>query len=120
MDVLKLSATITTMILEPIKSPLREERGVLRVGRTRVSFESLWAAYQHGESPEAIQENFPSCSLKEIYAVIAQALAKPVEIKAYLERRMLEDQASLALVAQEPKSIALRAKIMARAALLPK
>ncbi len=106
------------MILEPIKSPLREERGVLRVGKTRVSFESLWAAYQRGESPEAIQENFPSCSLTEIYAVIAHALAKPLDIKAYLERRMREDTASLALVEQEPKSIALRTKILARAASL--
>jgi uncharacterized protein (DUF433 family) len=108
------------MILEPIKSPLREERGVLRVGKTRVSFESLWAAYQHGESPEAIQENFPSCSLEEIYAVIAHALAKPLEIKAYLERRMLEDAASLEFVAQQPETIALRTKILARAVLLQK
>jgi uncharacterized protein (DUF433 family) len=106
------------MILEPIKSPLREERGVLRVGRTRVAFESLWVAYQHGESPEAIQENFPSCTLEEIYAVIAHALAKPLDIKAYLERRILEDAASLELIRQEPRSAALRSKIMARAASL--
>ncbi len=108
------------MILEPIKSPLREERGVLRVGKTRVAFESLWAAYQRGESPEAIQENFPSCTLEEIYAVIAHALAKPLEIKTYLERRMLEDAASLEFVRQEPKSTALRTKILARAATLQK
>lgn len=73
------------MILEPIKSPLREERGVLWVGKRRVNFESLGSAYQHVESPEAIQENFPGCSREEIYAVIALALSKPLEIKAHDE-----------------------------------
>lgn len=73
------------MLLEPIKSPLREERGVLWVGKRRVNFECLGAAYQRGESPEAIQENFPSCSREEIYAVIAHALAKPLEIKPHDE-----------------------------------
>ncbi len=106
------------MILEPIKSPFREERGVLRIGQSRISFESVWAAYGRGESPEAIQENFSSLALEEIYAVIAYALAKPVDMKIYLERRKHEDAASLEFVATQPKSMALREKILARAALL--
>ena len=106
------------MIFEPIKLPFREERGVLRVGQSRISFESVWAAYERGESPEAIQDNFPSLSLEEIYAVIAYALAKPVDVKTYLERRTKEDTTSLEIVAKQPKSIALRRKILARAALL--
>ncbi len=103
------------MILEPIKSPFQVERSVLRIGKTRVSFESIWAAYRRGESPETIQENFSSCNLEQIYAVIAYALAKPVEIKTYLERRELEDQESLEFIAKQPKTIALRQKILAQA-----
>jgi uncharacterized protein (DUF433 family) len=63
----------------------------LRVGQTRVSFESVWHMYQQGANPAAIVEAFDTLSLADIYAVLAWALRHPKDVDAYLKR--LEDEA---------------------------
>lgn len=77
--------------LETITVPLTDDgRGGFRVGRTRVSFESVWNLYQQGESPTTIVQAFDVLELADVYAVIAWALQHPIDVDAYMARREAE------------------------------
>jgi uncharacterized protein (DUF433 family) len=71
----------------------KDEHGVLRVGGTRVMFDSVVAAFEQGHSPEMIRQQYPSLSLAEVYGAITWYLAHPDEAQAYLaeQRRLWED-----------------------------
>ena len=45
----------------------------------------LWPHFRKGDSPEAIQEQYPALSLEEVYGAIAAYLANRGEIEVYLQ-----------------------------------
>lgn len=63
-----------------------DQYGVLRVGETRVSLDSVVYAFQQGHSAEAINEQYSLLSLEEVYGAIAFYLANREEVRQYLER----------------------------------
>ena len=52
------------------------------VAGTRVSLDSLVYAFRAGESPETIQQQFPSLSLEQVYGAIAFYLGHQAEVDA--------------------------------------
>jgi uncharacterized protein (DUF433 family) len=81
------------MSLEAIPVPLRDDgHGGLRVGQTRVSFESVWYAHQQGASAAEIVQAFDTLDPADVHAVLAWALRHPEEVEAYLKRR--DDEAA--------------------------
>lgn len=62
----------------------RDDNGTLRVGGTRVTFESVLWAHQRGATPEKIHQQFPSLSLADIYEAIAHYLRHQTELDRYL------------------------------------
>jgi uncharacterized protein (DUF433 family) len=67
--------------------------GVIRVAGTRVTFDTVVAAYRKGETPEQIAQDYPSLRAADIYAVISYYLRHQDEVTAYLEQR--EQQAEV-------------------------
>ena len=61
-----------------------DERGVKRVGRTRVMLDSVVAAFHQGHSAETIAQQYPALSLEEIYGAIAYYLANREAVDQYL------------------------------------
>jgi len=81
--------------LAPESPPLRvDEQKVIRVGKTRVTLDTLVAAFQRGETPEEIASNYDALSLAEVYQAIGYYLAHQTEVDEYLQRRQ-ESRASL-------------------------
>lgn len=71
--------------------PLAEdEHGVIRVGGTRVSLESVVIAFDRGASPEEIVESFPSLQLADVYAALAFVLKNRFTVDEYLRSREAE------------------------------
>ncbi len=64
--------------------------GVVRVGGTRVTLDTLVAAFREGATAETIAEQYPSVPLAEVYTVIGYYLHHQDEVHAYLERRRQE------------------------------
>ena len=62
--------------------------GVLRIGGTRVTLDTVVAAFNKGATAEEIAQQYPSLHLADIYAVIAYYLRHIEEIEAYLQQRM--------------------------------
>jgi uncharacterized protein (DUF433 family) len=67
------------------KSYIRaDEHGVLRIGATRVSLDSVVFAFQLGHAPETIQDQYPALNLEEVYGAIAFYLSNRREVDDYL------------------------------------
>ena len=80
---------------EPI--PLMPDAdGVIRVGGTRVTLDTVIAAFQEGATPETIVQQYPSLDLADVYTVIGHYLRSPAEIREYLSRRSTQAEATRA------------------------
>lgn len=67
--------------------PLTEVDGVLRVGGTRVTLDTIVAAFEEGATPEEIAQQYPSLNLADVYAVIGYYLQNQSAIQQYLSER---------------------------------
>ena len=61
--------------------------GVVRVAKTRVTLDTIVAAFNDGLTAEEVSEQYPSLQLGEVYAVIGYYLRHQAEVHAYLEAR---------------------------------
>jgi uncharacterized protein (DUF433 family) len=64
--------------------------GVYRVGGTRVTLDTLVAAYFAGATAETIADRYPTLALADIYSALGQYLRHRAEFDAYLARRRAE------------------------------
>lgn len=64
-----------------------DTHGVVRVANTRVTLDTLIAAFSEGATPETIAQQYPSLSLADVYAVIGYSLNHRPEVHAYLQQR---------------------------------
>lgn len=64
-----------------------DQNGVVRLGNSRVTLDSIIAAFRQGMTPEGIVEQYPTVQLADVYSVIGYALAHPEEVAAYLRQR---------------------------------
>jgi uncharacterized protein (DUF433 family) len=69
--------------------------GNLRVSGTRVTLDSIVGAYLRGDSPEEINEQYPTVPVADVYAVLTFVLRHRAEVQRYLDER--EGRAQLAL-----------------------
>jgi uncharacterized protein (DUF433 family) len=86
-----------------------EQRPGYYIARTRISLDSVVYSFTEGQSPEAIQEDFPLLKRAQIYGAIAFYLDHQAEIDKHLEdtRREFEGNA----IPLEQSNPALWAKI---------
>jgi uncharacterized protein (DUF433 family) len=74
--------------LHPSRYPVeRDSRGVLRLTGSRVTLDVVVAAFDAGQTPEEIAQQYPSLDLGAVYAVVAYLLRHRSEIDAYLIQR---------------------------------
>lgn len=85
-----MSVQIEFQVIAP---PFRwDEAGGIRIGQSRVTLDSLLAAYHNGSTPEEIAVQYPVLCLEDIYAAIAYYLTHRQEIDNYLEQRRQKAQ----------------------------
>lgn len=78
-----------------VPMPLRTDAyGVIRVGGTRVTLQSVIYEYQRGSGPKEIAEAYSVLAEADIYYVIGYYLAHRAEVDAYMAR---EEEAAAAL-----------------------
>jgi len=64
--------------------------GVMRMRGTRVTLETVVAAFAEGATPEEIVQQYSSVSLADVYQVVGYYLQHSAELAPYLERRREE------------------------------
>lgn len=93
----------------------REDSGALRVGNSRVLLELVIRTFEHGATPETIVQQYPTCTLSEIYGVIAYYLRHRQEVDAYLATRERQaDEVRRRIESQQRDMMELRQRMMAR------
>lgn len=81
------------MTMEFIAEPIalaRDKDGTIRVGGTRVTLDTLVAAFKQGASAEEIVLQYPTLHLADVYAVISYYLRETAEVEAYLKQQAAE------------------------------
>ncbi|MDW8101184.1 MAG: DUF433 domain-containing protein [Anaerolineae bacterium] len=61
--------------------------GVIRVGKTRVTLDTVISAFLDGATAEEITHQYPSLDLADVYSVIGYYPRQRAEIDTYLQRR---------------------------------
>src|SRR5215471_11799213 len=78
------------MVLAPTTEiiPLTTDvHGVLRIGNTRVTLDTVLAAFADGATAEEIVQQYPSLQLADVYSVIGYYLRHTTEVDMYLQQR---------------------------------
>lgn len=78
-----------TISAEPIQLQSDEE-GVIRIGKTRVTLDTVIEAFLQGATAEEIVQQYPTLDLADVYQVIGHYLRQPHEIDTYLTQRRSE------------------------------
>ena len=77
-----------TLVIATEPSPLETDAdGVVHVGGTRVTLDTIVAAFNDGATAEEIVHQYPSLHLADVYAVISYYLRRRSEVGAYLRQR---------------------------------
>ncbi len=61
--------------------------GVVRVGGTRVTLDTVVEAFNEGATAEEIVQEYPSLKLADVYAVISYYLRNRKDVERYLKKR---------------------------------
>jgi uncharacterized protein (DUF433 family) len=84
----KNGASAPEHAIRPETPPLRfDENKVVRIGKTRVTLDTVVAAFQNGDTPEEIARNYDTIALSEVYQAIGFYLAHKTDVDAYLAQR---------------------------------
>lgn len=111
------SATLPHMSLvaraEPV--PLHTDAdGVVRVAGTRVTLDTVLAAYRQGSTPEQIAQDYSSLDVSDVYAVITYFLRHQDEVEAYLAERRKQAEAVRREIEAKHPSEGLRERLESR------
>jgi uncharacterized protein (DUF433 family) len=83
-----------SLLIESPPVPLNTDiDGVVRVGNTRITLDTVIGAFKEGATAEEIVWQYPSLSLADVYAVIGYYLQRQSEVESYLaQRQQVVDQ----------------------------
>ncbi len=93
---------------------LEDEHGVIGVGGTRVSLESVVIAFDRGASAEEIVESLPTLGLATVYSSLAFVLNSRSIVDEYLLRRRAQVDELRAEAERRFPAQGLRARLLAR------
>jgi uncharacterized protein (DUF433 family) len=83
-----MEAQTATLLPTTEAVPLQMDAdGVVRVGNTRITFDTIVIAFMEGATAEEIVQQYPSVSLADVYYTIGYYLRRQPEVEAYLNRR---------------------------------
>lgn len=88
--------------------------GMARIAGTRVTLESLVAAFHEGFGAEEIAQQYPSSTLADVYSVIGYYLRHQSMLDAYLQERQVQGERMRAENESRFASQGLRARFLAR------
>jgi uncharacterized protein (DUF433 family) len=78
----------STLLIKVAPIPLEADAdGVVRVGGTRVTLDTIVAAFREGATAEEIVYQYPSLNLADVYSVIGYYLQRRSDVEEYLRRR---------------------------------
>ena len=82
-----------TLVVVAEPAPLQTNAdGVVRVGKTPVTLDTVIAVFKQGTTAEEIVYRYPSLRLADVYATIGFYLNHQQEVETYLQQRQQQAQ----------------------------
>jgi uncharacterized protein (DUF433 family) len=104
-----------TLVVDAQTIPLKADSdGVMRVGDTRVTLDTVVHAFEQGHTAEEIVSHYPALRLAGVYAVIAYYLNHQAEVRAFLRQQDKEAQETWELIESRADYQAFRERLLAR------
>jgi uncharacterized protein (DUF433 family) len=104
-----------TLVVDAQTIPLKADSdGVMRVGDTRVTLDTVVHAFEQGHTAEEIVSHYPALRLADVYAVIAYYLNHQAEVRAYLRQQHEEARETWELIESKADYRAFRERLLAR------
>ncbi len=101
--------------MNPKPPPVQfDEDGVVRVGGTRVTLDTVVSSYLEGASADEIVLRYDSLRLADVHAVISYYLENCPEVDAYLEQRRQEAEEWRREVETRTPQAGIRERLVAR------
>jgi len=88
--------------------------GVIRVAGTRVTLDTVIAAFEQGATAEEIAEAYDVLKLADVYSVLGYYLRNRTELDEYLRRREEEAARIRAIWEARCNPVGLRERLLAR------
>ncbi|MFM7363161.1 MAG: DUF433 domain-containing protein [Cuspidothrix sp.] len=88
--------------------------GVIRIGKTRVTLDTVISVFKQGTTAEEIAYRYPSLKLADIYATIAFYLNHQEQVEVYLQQRQQQAQEIRRISEARFDSQGLRDRLLAR------
>ncbi len=80
-----------TIVAEPAPLKITADN-VVRIGKTRVTLDTVVAVFKQGATAEEIVYRYPSLKLADVYGTIAFYLNHQTDVEAYLQQRQHQAQ----------------------------
>jgi uncharacterized protein (DUF433 family) len=107
-----MTAALNPLPLERTAPPLREDAsGVIRIGQTRVTLESVVALFDQGASAEEIALRYDALHLEDIYATLGYVLAHREAVQAYLAHASHQSHKARLAAESPPSAAAIRRRL---------
>lgn len=93
-----------------------DEAGGFKIKGTRIPIDNILLAYQRGQTPEQIVQDFDVLRLTDVYATITYYLQNPEQVEAYLARRQAEEEVIKQEIIERFQLTGIRERLLARLA----
>lgn len=104
-----------SLAIESEPLPLKTDAGgVVRVGATRVTLDTVIEAFCEGLTAEEIVQQYPVLELADVYAAISYYLRHRMQVEAYLEEQGRRAAAVRQRIEAELSSNGFRERLLAR------
>jgi uncharacterized protein (DUF433 family) len=107
----------TAMALDVMVDPLplrTDDDGVVRVGETRVTLDTVVGAFVEGSAAEEIVLRYPSLALADVYAVLGYYLRHRADVEVYLQQRSAHAKVVREQNERRTDPIGIRERLVAR------
>jgi uncharacterized protein (DUF433 family) len=100
---------------ENLSVPLKTDaQGVVRVGGTRVTLDTVVGAFVRGATPEEIVQDYSSLDLADVYTVLAYYLRNRPAVETYLDEQRQKGEAIQRQMEAAFDPTGLRERLLAR------
>lgn len=104
------------LIVEAQSLPLLADHdGVMRVGHSRVTLDTVVHTFNQGHTAEEIVSHYPALKLADVYAVIAYYLNNQESVNRYLQQQEAMAEETWRKIESTPDYQIFRQRLLARA-----
>jgi uncharacterized protein (DUF433 family) len=91
-----------------------DQDGVMRVGKTRITLDTIIYDFNEGHTAEEIVSHYPALKLADIYAVISFYLNNQTSVNDYLQQQEVETEEIWRVRESSPDYQLFRQRLIAR------